>query len=85
MEQFFSPPTLPQGEANTPSDDKEQRRLPRRFRVRLKDGEKHPNGSDSRYFHGCYFPLTDLCITEMARPGTGEPSGVEWLDEKVER
>jgi hypothetical protein len=54
--------------------------MPRRFRIKLV-GKKHPNGSDAQYFYGCYFPQTDLCITEMARPGTGVPKDVEWLDE----
>ncbi len=57
---------------------------PRRFRFPLKEGQKHPAGSDSRWLHGCYFPLTDLCITEMSRPGTGVPKGVEWIDSPSE-
>lgn len=33
----------------------------------------------SGYMYGCYFPTTDLNISEMARPGTGMPTNVEWL------
>lgn len=61
-------------------------KVPRRFRIKLNANgrEGHPNGSDAEWFYGCYFPQTDLCISEMARPGTGIPQGVEWLDEPRE-
>ncbi len=62
----------------------EQDRRPLRWRIKL-DKEKypkgHPNGSNAEYYYGCYFPQTDLCIGEMANPGTGVPREVEWLDE----
>lgn len=49
---------------------------------RFKTDDKHPNGREIEYCHGCYFPLTDLCVTDMGRRGTGKPDGVEWLNEK---
>jgi hypothetical protein len=44
---------------------------------------KHPNGSGTVWRHGCYFPLTNLMVTDMGDRGTGVPTreGLEWLDE----
>lgn len=58
---------------------------PRRFRILLPEGERHPNGSVSRYRYGCYFPLTDLVVGDMGERGTGKPTEdaphhVEWMD-----
>ena len=55
---------------------------PKRFRVRIPDTEKHPNGSTSRWRYGCYFPLTDLVIGDMGGRGTGKPTDVEWVDQE---
>jgi hypothetical protein len=33
-----------------------------------------------RFVAGCYFPDTDLCVTNGGRRGTGIPGGVEWID-----
>jgi len=52
---------------------------PRRFRIRCADS-KHPNGTESVYRYGCYFPMTDLVIGDMGARGTGEPKSVEWID-----
>ncbi len=60
-----------------PAAEMERRRRPRRFRVKT---QKHPNGSDSPYVYGCYFPLTDLVVGDMGGRGTGKPEEVEWLD-----
>jgi hypothetical protein len=57
--------------------EQEKQNRPRRFRFSC---EKHPNGSDSQWRYGCYFPLTDLVIGDMGGRGTGEPKDVEWLD-----
>lgn len=59
----------------------ERWKLPRRFRIKLGEGKKHPNGSNNDYCYGCYFPMTDLVVGDMGNRGTGEPKGVEWLDE----
>ena len=58
-------------------------KVPRRFRFPV---EKHPNGSEAKWFYGCYFPQTDLIVAEMGGRGTGMPTeksnpGLEWLDE----
>lgn len=53
---------------------------PRRFRVRLTDGSKHPSGRAVPFVYGCYFPQTDLYVNDMGIHRTGEPKGVEWLD-----
>ena len=58
----------------------EQKNTPRRFRVLLLVGEKHPGGSKALYRYGCYFPLTDLVVGDMDGRGTGEPQNVEWID-----
>ena len=55
-----------------------KRQQPRRFRIRLSGA--HPNGSDSPYIYGCYFPLTDLVVGDMGGRGIGCPQDVEWLD-----
>ncbi len=57
-------------------------KVPRRFRFKV---EKHPNGSNAEWYYGCYFPQTDLVISEMCGRGTGMPTeknnpGLEWLD-----
>lgn len=59
--------------------ESEKKRRPRRFRWKPTTG-KHPNGSDSVYCYGCYFPLTDLCVGDMGGLGTGVPKDVEWID-----
>lgn len=59
----------------------EKSKRPRRFRIRCNG--KHPNGSDSPYRYGCYFPLTDLVIGDMGGRGTGMPQNVEWIDEEA--
>jgi hypothetical protein len=46
---------------------------PRRFRGRSKDGT---------IWYGCYFPGTDLMVTQTGKRGTGEPHGVEWIDDQ---
>lgn len=51
---------------------------PRRFRLHTM--APHPNGCDSVYRYGCYFPLTDLCVWDMGERRTGEPQSVEWID-----
>lgn len=61
----------------------EKKNRPRRFRVRL-ENNRHPTGRDAQWLYGVYFPTTDLCVTEMARPGTGRPADVEWLDPENE-
>ena len=53
--------------------------VPRRFRISL-NGQKHPNGSNSLYRYGIYFPQTDLVVGDMGGCGTGEPKDVEWID-----
>jgi hypothetical protein len=53
---------------------------PRRYRVRLPEGKKHPNGTESEYRYGCYFPATDLVVGDMGGRGTGKPKDVEWID-----
>jgi hypothetical protein len=56
---------------------------PRRWRI--KTPEKDQVGAGSRvYIYGCYFPGTDLLITDMGVRRTGEPQweGIEWLDPK---
>ena len=58
----------------------EKDNLPKRFRVPLPLGKKHPNGTDSAYRYGCYFPMTDLVIGDMGGRGTGKPEDVQWLD-----
>ncbi len=50
------------------------------FRVKIPEGQKHPNGSNSKYRYGCYFPMTDLVVGDMGGRGTGKPKDVEWLD-----
>lgn len=70
--------SLPRGKERMASN---RMHMPRRWRLRLPDGAAHPNGGESRYLHGCYFPLTDLCVGEMCSPGTGVPKGVEWYDD----
>ena len=54
--------------------------IPRRFKILIPEGQKHPNGSDSKFRYGCYFPMTDLVVGDMGGRGTGVPKGVEWLD-----
>ncbi len=58
---------------------------PRRFRWPTRNG-KNDTGRETPFNYGCYFPATDLCITDMGRRGTGEPSwpGLQWLDEATE-
>lgn len=56
-------------------------KVPRRFRIKIKEGEKHPNGAEHGWYFGCYFPQTDLVVYEMGQRGTGMPKDVEWLDE----
>ena len=46
------------------------RDTPRRFRGKPGSG----------FEHGCYFPKTDLVVSDMGQRGTGEPKDVEWLD-----
>lgn len=55
---------------------------PRRFQWLVPTGERHPNGSDSQWRTGCYFPATDLVTTDMGERGTGVPSwpGLHWID-----
>ena len=57
--------------------------VPRRFVLPV---DKHPNGSPTTKFYGCYFPQTDLVIGEMGSRGTGMPTektnpGLVWLDQ----
>lgn len=56
---------------------------PRRFQWLIPTGERHPNGSDSQWRNGCYFPATGLAVTDMGERGTGVPSwpGLHWTDE----
>jgi hypothetical protein len=65
---------------------------PRRFRIpvimltrlNVPNGVlHHPNGTDAEYLYGCYFPQTDLCISEMGHRSTGCPNypDIEWLDD----
>lgn len=61
-------------------------KVPRRFRIRLAEGKKHPINENAKWFYGCYFPQTDLIIGEGGVRGTGLPTeksnpGLEWLDE----
>ena len=54
---------------------------PKPFRIKLPEGEKSAYGKRGDYRYGCYFPSSDLCVTEGGGRGTGEPKDVEWLDE----
>lgn len=56
---------------------------PRRFKLPVQDGQKHPNGSESPFIYGCYFPMTNLVVYDMGQRGTGQPKDVEWIDEEV--
>ena len=51
---------------------------PRRFKLRLPPDAKRPFDHALRY--GCYFPGTDLGVSDMGGRGTGEPPDVEWID-----
>lgn len=59
---------------------------PKRFRFRhvivpasaSSTASMHPK--DAEWQFGCYFPRTDLCVTDMGNRGTGRPTNVEWLD-----
>lgn len=55
---------------------------PRRFRIAIPNGQKHPNGTDTKWRYGVYFPQTDLVVGDMGGRGTGKPSDVEWLDDE---
>lgn len=61
----------------------DEENFPRRFRWPTFVGHPHPNGSGSRWRYGCYWPMTDLVVTDMGERGTGAPgmSGIEWLDD----
>jgi len=61
-------------------EEYDQKQRPRRFRIKLNPGEKHPNGSTAPFRYGCYFPATDLVISDMGGRGTGMPGSVEWID-----
>lgn len=54
---------------------------PRRWRSRL----RLISAGRLRYMHGCYFPATDLNVTDMGQRGTGEPRDVVWLDDLVDQ
>lgn len=56
---------------------REQSFIPRRFRVPASG--QHPTGR-GKYHYGCYFPMTDLVVSDMGWRGTGQPKEVEWLD-----
>lgn len=51
------------------------------FRFPTADG-RHPSGREREFQYGCYFPGTDLVVTDMGGRGTGKPQwpGIEWLD-----
>lgn len=49
---------------------------PRRFRLNVS-----PTGTPPKYVWGCYFPESDLCVTQDGSRGTGLPPKVEWLDD----
>jgi hypothetical protein len=51
--------------------------MPRRWRKKVY--EVKPSHRDG-WLYGCYFPGTDLNVSDMGVRGTGVPSGVEWLD-----
>ncbi len=54
---------------------------PRRFRWHTKNGA-HPNGQDADWQYGCYFPQTDLAVSDMGYRTTGKPDFpmIEWID-----
>lgn len=59
------------------------RMAPRRFKFPVVAGT-HPAYHPVPYQYGCYFPMTDLVVTDMGDRWTGCPrwEGVEWLDEE---
>lgn len=62
------------------------RGAPKRFRFRSSatgpGGPHHPANAEWQF--GTYFPRTDLCVTDMGLRSTGEPKGVDWIDDRVE-
>lgn len=62
----------------------EAKNEPRRFRLKIEEGKKHPNSTEQKYRYGVYFPVTDWVVDDMGDCGTGIPKDVEWLDPKPE-
>jgi hypothetical protein len=57
--------------------------MPLRFKLLIPLGT-HPTRKDRDFIFGCYFPDTDLVVTEMGSRGTGKPTHKDlvWIDNK---
>jgi hypothetical protein len=64
--------------------DETDKNTPRRFRW-LTPGGKHPNGTNTQWSYGVYFPATDLVVNDMGWRATGKPiyPKIEWLDKEL--
>lgn len=55
---------------------------PRRFRRPIREA-RLPSRGEGGWQYGCYFPWSDLVVTDLGARRTGVPDGpgLEWLDD----